>query len=74
MRASCTMMSVPIWPAPASPTVTGLPSSALAFNASAMGDTLEEAVNRAYAGVEKIHFEGMHYRNDIGRAGVKHGQ
>jgi phosphoribosylamine--glycine ligase len=40
-----------------------------------MGDTLEEAVNRAYAGVEKIHFEGMHYRKDIGRAGVKqHGQ
>ena len=44
------------------------------LNVTAMGDTLEEAVNRAYAGVEKIHFEGMHYRKDIGRAGVKHGQ
>lgn len=44
------------------------------LNVTAMGNTLEEAVNRAYAGVEKIHFEGMHYRKDIGRAGVKHGQ
>ncbi|MEO8608120.1 MAG: phosphoribosylamine--glycine ligase [Chloroflexota bacterium] len=41
------------------------------LNVTAMGDTLEEAVNRAYAGVEKIHFEGMHHRKDIGRAGVK---
>ncbi len=28
---------------------------------------LEAARERAYAGVERIHFEGMHYRRDIGR-------
>jgi len=41
------------------------------LNVTAMGDTLEEAVSRAYAGVERIHFEGMHYRRDIGRTGVR---
>lgn len=44
------------------------------LNVTAVGDTLEDALNRAYAGIEKIHFEGMHYRKDIGRTGVKHGQ
>lgn len=34
---------------------------------SAVGDDLETAVARAYAGVETIHFEGAHYRRDIGR-------
>jgi len=44
------------------------------LNVTAMGSTLEEAVSRAYAGVEKIHFEGMHYRRDIGRKAVgQHG-
>ncbi len=41
------------------------------LNVTAMGRTLEEAVERAYAGVEKIHFEGVHYRRDIGRTGIK---
>lgn len=41
------------------------------LNVTAVGNTLEEAVARAYAGVEKIHFEGMHYRKDIGRTGIK---
>jgi phosphoribosylamine--glycine ligase len=31
------------------------------------GDDLAQAVDRAYRAVEKIHFEGMHYRTDIGR-------
>ena len=31
------------------------------------GDTLEEALNQAYAGVEGISFEGAMYRKDIGR-------
>ena len=34
---------------------------------TALGDTLEEALSRAYAGVEKISFEGAMYRRDIGR-------
>lgn len=31
------------------------------------GDTFEKAIDRAYAGVSAIHFDGMHYRRDIGR-------
>lgn len=34
---------------------------------SAYGDTLEEAINQAYLGVQSIEFEGMYYRKDIGR-------
>ncbi len=33
---------------------------------SAVGDNLATALARAYAGLEHIHFEGMHYRRDIG--------
>ena len=29
--------------------------------------TLDEAIDKAYDGVHKIHFEKMHYRTDIGR-------
>ena len=31
------------------------------------GSTFEQAIERAYAGVNTIHFDGMHYRTDIGR-------
>ena len=34
---------------------------------SATGNTLEEALKKAYKAVEKISFEGMHYRRDIGK-------
>jgi len=37
---------------------------------SARGDTLAQALERAYAGVRHIHFEGMHYRRDIGRTAI----
>ena len=33
---------------------------------TARGSDLRAAVDRAYAAVEKIHFDGMHYRRDIG--------
>jgi phosphoribosylamine--glycine ligase len=36
---------------------------------SALDDNLPDALARAYAGVGRIHFEGMHYRRDIGRTG-----
>ena len=32
----------------------------------AKGNTVEEAREKAYRNVEKISFEGMHYRRDIG--------
>jgi phosphoribosylamine--glycine ligase len=35
-----------------------------------MGDTLEEALRRAYAGVDAVQFEGMYYRRDIGRKAI----
>ncbi len=34
---------------------------------TAGGKTLDEALEKAYAAVEKIGFEGAHYRKDIGR-------
>jgi len=37
---------------------------------TAGGDDLAAAVGRAYRGVEAIHFEGAHFRRDIGRKGL----
>ncbi len=34
---------------------------------TAKADTLDEALDKAYNAVEKINFEGAHYRTDIGR-------
>lgn len=36
-----------------------------------LGSTIKEAIDKTYQGVRKIHFEGMHYRKDIGRKAVK---
>jgi phosphoribosylamine---glycine ligase len=38
---------------------------------TASGADLSKAIERAYAGVREIHFEGMHYRHDIGRKGLQ---
>jgi phosphoribosylamine--glycine ligase len=38
---------------------------------TASGRDLAAAIRNAYAGVEKIHFDGMHYRRDIGSKGLK---
>lgn len=38
---------------------------------TAAGTTLEAAIHNAYDAVSKIHFEGMHYRHDIGAKGLK---
>jgi phosphoribosylamine--glycine ligase len=40
------------------------------LNVTATGTTLDEALDKAYAGVKLIDFEGMHYRTDIGRRPV----
>ena len=34
---------------------------------TATGDDLSDALDKAYAAVKKVSFEGMHYRNDIGK-------
>ena len=33
---------------------------------TAVGDSFRTAIDRAYSAVDKIHFDGMHYRRDIG--------
>ena len=34
---------------------------------TALGDSFQEVIDKAYAGVEKINFEDFHIRNDIGQ-------
>ncbi len=38
---------------------------------TASGPDLPTAIRNTYAAVEKIHFDGMHYRKDIGAKGLK---
>jgi phosphoribosylamine--glycine ligase len=37
-----------------------------------LGDSVKLAQKQAYESVEKIHFDGMQYRRDIGWRGLKH--
>jgi phosphoribosylamine--glycine ligase len=39
----------------------------------AQSESFAEAIARAYAGVERIHFEGMQYRRDIARKALSAG-
>jgi phosphoribosylamine---glycine ligase len=39
---------------------------------TALGHDLAEARQRAYAAIEKIHFDGMQFRKDIGVKGLRH--
>lgn len=38
---------------------------------TALGVDIRDAVSRAYRAVEKIHWDGVHYRTDIGRKAVE---
>ena len=38
---------------------------------TAQGSDLRQSIDKAYAAVAQIHFEGMHYRKDIGNRGLK---
>jgi phosphoribosylamine--glycine ligase len=38
---------------------------------TASGPDLESAIHAAYEAVSYIHFEGMHYRRDIGQKGLR---
>ncbi|MFG0258661.1 MAG: phosphoribosylamine--glycine ligase [Phycisphaerales bacterium JB043] len=40
------------------------------LNVTALGDTLQEARQTALGACERIHFEGMHYRRDIGASAM----
>ncbi len=39
---------------------------------TALGDTIKQAIERAYEAVGKISWEGMHYRTDIGQKALRH--
>ena len=39
---------------------------------TALGDTIEAAIERAYEAVEKVSWEGVHYRKDIGMKALGH--
>ncbi|MEW6102120.1 MAG: phosphoribosylamine--glycine ligase [Candidatus Omnitrophota bacterium] len=36
-----------------------------------LGNTIKEAIDKSYQAVGKIHFEGMHYRRDIGYKAIQ---
>ncbi len=38
---------------------------------TALGEDLEQAIERCYRAVDKIHFQGIYYRRDIGRKGLE---
>lgn len=44
-----------------------LTSGGRVFGLTALGNSIEEARNTAYRDIEKINFEGMYYRKDIGK-------
>jgi phosphoribosylamine--glycine ligase len=41
------------------------------LNVAGLGRTIKEAQEKTYKAVEKIHFEGRHYRRDIGSKALK---
>ena len=41
---------------------------------TALGNTIADAQQRAYRAMEKIHFEGLHFRRDIGRQALRAGR
>jgi len=43
------------------------------LNVTALGKDIREARERAYRAVQKIHFDGMHYRRDIGEKALRRG-
>ena len=48
-----------------------LTSGGRVLSVTGMGATLREAVDRAYDGVAKIHFDGMYFRRDIAHRGLE---
>lgn len=46
-------------------------SAGRVLGVTSSGATLELAMKNAYEEVSKIHFDGMHYRKDIGRKGLR---
>jgi phosphoribosylamine--glycine ligase len=41
---------------------------------TARGATIRQAIDRSYRAVSRIHFDGMHYRRDIGHRALRDGR
>jgi phosphoribosylamine---glycine ligase len=50
---------------------TVVTSGGRVLGVTAGGDSLPEAIDQAYQAAARVHFEGMHYRKDIGRKGLR---
>ncbi|MBI3291901.1 MAG: phosphoribosylamine--glycine ligase [Elusimicrobia bacterium] len=50
---------------------TTITSGGRVLGVTAVDTTIEQAIQRAYQAVKKIHFEGMHYRRDIAARALK---
>jgi len=48
-----------------------LTSGGRVLGVTATGEDLPKAIEKAYTAVSKIHFDGMHYRRDIGAKGLR---
>lgn len=48
-----------------------LTSGGRVLGVTALGEDIKSAIEKAYEGVSRIHFDGMHYRKDIGRRANK---
>ena len=44
------------------------------LNVTALGKDIPATIEKAYRAVKKIHFDGAHYRTDIGQKALKHAQ
>ena len=53
---------------------TYLTAGGRVLGVEAEADTLKEALEKAYRAVETIHFDGEHYRTDIGRRALQAGK
>ncbi len=50
-----------------------LTSGGRVLGVTALGKTIAESISRSYAAIDKISFEGMHYRKDIGKRALGRG-
>ena len=41
------------------------------LSVTAVADTLQQALDRAYQSLNEIHFEGIYFRHDIGHRALK---
>jgi phosphoribosylamine--glycine ligase len=48
-----------------------LTSGGRVLGVTAVGESLEQALSRAYQALTEIHFDGMYYRRDIGHRALK---